>query len=418
MGVRISQLLWQFVTDFRKQLPDNEVVKQLYNMHITTDKINYVNIEKVGEEILLSYLPAKRIKQGTLDAEQFFTTGRQSGRIGATLKKMLSFEVPDQDLRKFTEALAAQFLQDTYDISVVSGEEMLQYFSQESYIVKEESELWKSCMRHDECKDYFGIYKDNENLSMVIATKDGKLAARALIWDNLQVITDYKPNPDYVVTEKDAKAADLGKERVKMLDRIYAIDPKAKNILWRWGLDNVDILHSIPKNATTFYVASTASVQKHVYLKQPIANYKYYWYPWIDTMGYLSVSEMALTNYLPLDEAGRKMSSLLFHHNKGLFERQTMDAPHVETIRAELSGNKPKKAAVKAPATHAEYIRHYRNLGYGPANAVMMANQAIDRQANRQAAHERAAVDALNAAAREVAAEQAANRVPNIALEL
>lgn len=323
---RLSKLFWALAYDLKQEMPDNRIVKAVHNFDLTDEKLNYLDVTVEGGNVLLSYLPKSRIKGKVNEAEAFWAKGRQTGRIGATLKKLLTAEVTDSEVKEFTEALAAKYLENSYDISVVSAKDMIKYFSIETYIEKEGSELWKSCMRYPERQHWFGIYEDLPNLSMVIATKNDKLAGRALLWSDVDVV-DTKGQPTDAVT---------GSTKATFLDRIYAIDPKVKSIIWRWGMENADILHVIPKELEKLFVVKTASQSEKVFLQTPIEKYKYNYYPWIDTMTHFRLKDMVLTNYKPGSDAS-------FQSNEGTYVRHKAEMPTHGQIRAELAGDSKKK---------------------------------------------------------------------------
>jgi hypothetical protein len=347
-GLRASQLFWQLITELKTQMPGNRVAESLFNFRVNTAKMNFFDVEKSEDNVMISFLPTSRLKKTVPEAKQFFASGRQTARVGATIKKILMDEVPELHLKKFTEALSAAFLKTEYEISVVKGKDMVKYFLQDSFIVQEESELWKSCMRHDKCRDYFEIYTDNENLSMVIATKNGKLAARGLIWSDLELVENPVPSSAAQIDKYKELVKNIGKERLVMLDRIYAIDPKAKNVLWQWGLANVDILHSIPKDANTFFIPKL-SASESLFLQQKISKYKYYSYPWIDTMGYFSIEKNVLSNHQMYYSAGYRDPGMLFHNTDGAFAVTTSNSPSIDMIRNELTGKPKKKPVVPKP---------------------------------------------------------------------
>jgi hypothetical protein len=129
-----------------------------------------------------------------------------------------------------------------------------------------------------------------------------------------------------------------------MLDRIYAIDPKAKNVLWQWGIKNVDIMHSIPKNMTTFFIPKTSSVET-IFLRQAIDKYLYYNYPWIDTMGYLLVDEKELVNYQAYDKKGTRAAAVLLHATDGTVLPSGYGGHDINSLRQQLDALSGKKTA-------------------------------------------------------------------------
>lgn len=86
-------------------------------------------------------------------------------------------------------------------LEVVKGEDIRKYYHEDSYSEHADkgSNLWGSCMRYDNCQDYFDIYVYNDNVSMLIAKyTDGKILGRALLWkcdrDKNAMDTIYAPD--------------------------------------------------------------------------------------------------------------------------------------------------------------------------------------------------------------------------------
>lgn len=64
---------------------------------------------------------------------------------------------------------------------MVSGEDIRYWYNSEHYYATTNT-LGNSCMSHKECSDYFDLYCEQPECQMLIALKEDKLAARALVW--------------------------------------------------------------------------------------------------------------------------------------------------------------------------------------------------------------------------------------------
>lgn len=145
-------------------------------------------------------------------------------------------------------------------IKVVSGDDIKYWYSEEQYSDKTldgYGTLSKSCMRFEECQDFFSIYIDNpDKINMVILINDdNKLLARALIW----------------------------KTNVGMyLDRIYYTEPSEEELIKLWFKNeyNSEMIYPNMKE-----------------MKLSI-NDVYDKYPYMDTFQYYDMEDKVLSNYL------------------------------------------------------------------------------------------------------------------------
>lgn len=107
---------------------------------------------------------------------------RQSGKPGKIIQKVIGAGVfSNSDYEKFVYALKALWSYGGYDIKLVSGEDIRYWYNSEHYYATTNT-LGNSCMSHKECSDYFDLYCEQPECQMLIALKEDKLAARALVW--------------------------------------------------------------------------------------------------------------------------------------------------------------------------------------------------------------------------------------------
>lgn len=133
-----------------------------------------------------------------------------------TFKELTKSDFKASDVEKFVNAYTAQIMYDTNMESymkIVEGEEIKYWYLADNYQIVS-GQLGNSCMRHDRCQGYFGIYGMNpEVCKMVILTDvNNKLVARALLWIDID-----------------------GK---KWMDRIYAIKDNTLNLFNTWATNN------------------------------------------------------------------------------------------------------------------------------------------------------------------------------------
>jgi hypothetical protein len=86
----------------------------------------------------------------------------------------------------------------TVDITEVSGEDIRKWYNGENYKEGGTGSLRESCMRHSRCQKYMDIYTEND-VRMIIATKDDLLVGRAIVWPRSIWNKNYFDNTDAIV---------------------------------------------------------------------------------------------------------------------------------------------------------------------------------------------------------------------------
>lgn len=318
---KVGQIFWGAICEINKRMPTNSVVRQIFNFNVNLRVINYLDVNRDGDAVKLSYFPMNRMAEAATEAAIFYSRLRQEGKVGAIIKKWLTIPFTEDELREFVEAFTAEIIKEKFTIVEADGAAIPWYFAERNYIEDENqsSELSKSCMRHVRCEGFFGIYQNNPNCSVVAAMENGKVAARALVWKNVKF--------GLRVNETKAVAEVCGKDAVTVLDRIYSASPQAKAVVWKWGMANADLLHLKPKNAKKFLAVNDFKIYDEVRLRQPLEQYKYKFYPWIDTFKYYNITKLELCNYMPASSAHHP-SIIGFHTTDGSFERKTATSPY------------------------------------------------------------------------------------------
>ncbi len=333
IGCRISKLLSTLLVDVWKINPRNNMAYKLANQEVHSNDVNFLDIELVDGKPVISYLARNRIDLNQTQANMpYFQKGRQFGRIAVVLKKILN-EKPDEiELKEFVESLTAEFIKVNFEIKVVSSKDMRGYYHKDNYAHGPDSELWKSCMRYDHCQDWLKFYEANDNLDLVVALKDGAVAARGLIWKNLRI-------PEHVA--KGYRCELEKSEEITMLDRVYAVSPVAKNIVTRWAMGNVDLIHLNPKDRFTFLNPATHKIGS-AYLEQDISEWKFMEYPWVDTMQVLDIENQILSNF-DKNFFGYKRAGWKLNATEGKINRIDNNSPTLSQIRASLKAAEIRK---------------------------------------------------------------------------
>lgn len=157
---------------------------------------------------------------------------------------------------------------------LVSGEDIRYWYNQNKYCTKQKSTLHSSCMRYDNCSSFFDVYCKNKNCQLLILKseyEDDKIAGRALVW-----------------TLKDGTV---------FMDRIYyshdsqikLFKEYATNLGWCYK-ENQD------NNVLTKVIFDENTPYQEKYLMVELEESDFDYYPYMDTLRYIDVSEKFITN--------------------------------------------------------------------------------------------------------------------------
>lgn len=134
--------------------------------------------------------------------------GRQTGKPARIIQKLLRKKYKSIDLETFNNLLKSEIMQG-HTFMLVSGDDIQKYYNQNTYL-KINGTLGNSCMRYNECSDYFDIYKDHAK--MLICIKNNKISGRAVVWeiddkmlmDRVYICDDYLEE-QFILYAKDHK---------------------------------------------------------------------------------------------------------------------------------------------------------------------------------------------------------------------
>lgn len=200
---------------------------------------------------------------------------RQSGKPGKIVQKVIGAGTfSNSDYEKFVYALKALWSYGGYDIQLVEGEDIRKWYNSENYYTIA-STLGNSCMSHEECSSYFDVYCEQPECKMLIALKEDKLAARALVWTI---------------------------EGKTFMDRVYYIEDSLYNIYvnyakekkWYIRADNCLLSDGDDQCFLSPEDAYTTPVYEHFVLR---LKRLYHQWPYIDTFRYLDLENRVLTTY-------------------------------------------------------------------------------------------------------------------------
>lgn len=200
---------------------------------------------------------------------------RQSGKPGKIIQKVIGTGVfSNSDYEKFVYALKALWSYGGYEIKLVKGEDIRYWYNSENYYAIINT-LGNSCMSHEECSGYFDLYCTQPECQMLIALKENKLAARALVW---------------TIEDK------------TFMDRVYYIEDSLYNIFVNYAKENKWYIRE------SNCLLSDGDDQRFLSPKdnytEPVTEHFvlnlvkiYHEWPYIDTFRYLDLDNEVLTTY-------------------------------------------------------------------------------------------------------------------------
>ena len=145
---------------------------------LITDEVRALSIRKDVFEV--AFTPkGKDLIYSNESQRTWSREGRQTGKPGRIIKKLLAKDYKERDIELFSNQLKAE-LMSFGDFAIVSGEDICYWYNSDNYY-RISGTLGNSCMRYNECQCYFDVYKDLAK--MLICTKDGKLLGRAILWE-------------------------------------------------------------------------------------------------------------------------------------------------------------------------------------------------------------------------------------------
>jgi hypothetical protein len=176
---------------------------------------NYVLIKDVNDVQYLIALGNFKI----FTKIDFKENRNEKAGIGRLINKLLqatNYKFEPKDLESFVNRYKAykKILDGEATMEVVSGDEIRKWYDESRYSNGLGS-LNKSCMRFEDCQDYFTIYTQNPEVCQMVILYNSdktKIEGRALLW-----------------TLIDGR---------KVMDRIYTTSDSFINIFTKWATDN------------------------------------------------------------------------------------------------------------------------------------------------------------------------------------
>jgi hypothetical protein len=174
-----------------------EIIYDLFNdePYLDTDlSQNWINVTDKDDTV--SFLSDKKFDQIDDPEEEspYGIKGRSEIKIGRFVRALLSnkkvieyvsqeMKFKDKDYEDFVNLYKSSNTKSLSEFELVNGEKIKDYYNESNYARPDSGQLGHSCMKHESCQDYFGIYTDNEDVcSLLVLKEDDEVLGRAIVW--------------------------------------------------------------------------------------------------------------------------------------------------------------------------------------------------------------------------------------------
>lgn len=206
----------EFLSNLEKISDRSKVAKELHN--IFYDEVesesnlvhNYIDIS--GQEGMVSFFPDSRTLTHS-PLEDFFTMrGRGEIAVGRMARVILSKSelysgtpFTDKDYEIFVNLYKSLSKSVGTRFELVSGKDIRKWYNEKNY-ADGNGTLGGSCMRDEDCEDYFDIYVKNPEVCslLVYLNEKNMVMGRALVWTLSESPSESKIFMDRVYTNKDS----------------------------------------------------------------------------------------------------------------------------------------------------------------------------------------------------------------------
>jgi hypothetical protein len=271
--IEISENLKNILMEIEGESLVAELLLKKYHKQedLVDNCINYISISE-QDRTRLSYLTPERISK--VDRDEYWSSSRRYQiKPGGFVTKVFK-NIPSKEVEKFSNLFRSHSLKPYINFKVIKGNKIADYYHIDSY-ESECGSLGASCMKHDNCKDYFGIYCNNsERVSMLILlNEDGNLVGRSLLW-NL--------------------------EEHQIMDRIYTINDELYQFYFKkWASENGYLYKSEQNWYNSLFFESIGSDKKELRIDIKLNQFEFEYYPYIDTFKFFNEKLGTLSNYHP-----------------------------------------------------------------------------------------------------------------------
>ena len=263
-----------------------ESSKEGHTLPVINNGIDYLSISEADSN-KISYLNCDRIN--SIDEGNFWSSGKRyhilPGKIISKLfdKSIMDFITP-KDVEIFSNVYRSSQVENKVKFEVVKGESIKHYYNYNTYNRNVHGDLCGSlggsCMKHDRCQEYFSIYVDNKEISLLclLDKNDNSLIGRALLWDIEAVDKNSEKKP------------------FKIMDRIYTINDDFYTSMFKnWAINN-NYYYKQEQSFSNSVWFEKDSKKIDLYLSVNLnINCKYF--PYLDTFKFIDINNSVLYNY-------------------------------------------------------------------------------------------------------------------------
>jgi len=183
----------------------NSVANALYSLfseepYISDDlSQNYIDISDSDDTV--TFFPDKKASKLSDEQSPFNVKGRTEIKVGRLAKAILTNKsiitdrdvlrslsvdpstLKDKDFEDFVNLYKASKVKMDHKFEIVNGSKISKYYDVDNYAFSERGTLGSSCMKHEECQEYFSIYEENKSCSLLVYLNSSlEVLGRALVW--------------------------------------------------------------------------------------------------------------------------------------------------------------------------------------------------------------------------------------------
>ena len=272
-----------FISDDFRKILENFRYESIYADYLLKTRIdtgllveNHVNYLSVANNDMqrISYITPDRIRKVVERGSDIWKcSARFTCKPGAFLNKIFR-DVPPKEVEKFASLWKTFAVERNHTFEIVTGDAIRSYYGYRMHERQEGGSLGVSCLRHDQCQDWFRFYIDNPEVVslLVLLSERGRVIGRALLWET---------------------------SHGKIMDRIYTMcDEEYSGLFQKWAKDH-GYSHKVFQNwaNTLQFQEKDLSVERQVEIK--LKSWMYDYYPYLDTFKWLDCEKGMLYNYCP-----------------------------------------------------------------------------------------------------------------------
>jgi len=238
---------------------------------LVENPVNFISISR-EDRTKISYLTVDRISN--LDVSEYWTSSwRFQIKPGGFISKLFK-NVSSKEVEKFSNLFRTQSVKPKFNFSIVKGESIKQYYHHSSY-QDDRGTLGSSCMKHDSCQKYLGLYVENDDkIKMLVMTDDfGNLMGRTLLWQF---------------------------DSYKIMDRIYTVcDEDLSFHFKQWATQNGYLYKSEQNWYNTLQFEQIGQKKQELKLEVSLNESEFRYYPYMDTFKFFNPDTGTFSNYRP-----------------------------------------------------------------------------------------------------------------------